>query len=75
MVETHWGHLKLIYEIKGTGLIDENGNPVAPVQYIILNDPNTENIYVKSANGLIQDLIKNEVSKIGGVRISASYLF
>lgn len=75
MVETHWGHLKLIYEIKGTGLIDENGNPVAPVQYIILNDPNTENIYVKSANGLIQDLIKNEVSKIGGVKISASYFF
>lgn len=75
MVETHWGHLKLIYEIKGTGLIDENGNPVAPVQYIILNDPNTENIYVKSANGLIQDLIKSEVSKIGGVKISASYFF
>lgn len=77
-VTEHWSHLKIIYEIKGAGLIDKEGNPVAPVQYIILNDPSTENIYVESANFLIQQVIKNRIAlgskgSLGGVELGATY--
>lgn len=58
-VSTHFYHLRFIYELTGIGLYDEKGDPISGVDYIIYNDPNSSNIYVKST----AELIYNEIQR------------
>jgi hypothetical protein len=55
-VATHFGHMRLIYELRGSGLLDESGH-VLPVKYLIYNDPNSDAIYVKDTASLLKDLL------------------
>ena len=77
-VKQHFGHLKVIYEIKGSGLIDQKGNS-GIVDFIIFNDPSSVNIFVKSANVLIAEELKRRIESnnqsIGGVRIAAQNFY
>lgn len=58
-VSTHFYHLRFIYELTGIGLYDEKGDPISGVDYIIYNDPNGSDIYVKST----AELIYNEIQR------------
>ena len=50
-VQQHFYHLKAYYEIKGSGQIYDNQD--FSVDFIIWNDPNSENIYVRDVNSLL----------------------
>jgi hypothetical protein len=72
-VATHFGHMRLIYELRGSGLLDEN-NHVLPVKYIIYNDPYSDAIYVKDTASILREILLSDVPNpklFGGISISA----
>lgn len=71
-----WAQMRLIYEIRGSGLLDMSGNS-AIADFIIWNDPQTENIVVRATDDLIYNLLSNGNSKRGlfnDVRLTANQL-
>lgn len=50
-VNQHFGHMRFIYELQGTGILSQSNQRV---QYIIWNDPSSENIVVRSTGMLIK---------------------
>lgn len=78
-VAYHFAHLRFIYELAGSGLIDTtNNNPLKLVDYIIYNDPSSPNIGVRDTGSLIAEILdKNNRTNLfsGEVEISASQLF
>lgn len=70
----HFRHLRFIYEIRGSGLLNKNGY-VAPVKYLIYNDPSSDAIFVKDTASIILEALEasSRSSKIlGELSISAS---
>lgn len=55
----HLYHLRFLYELSGAGAITKNGEQAAEVNYIVFNDPASDNIYVKSVAELIVDMLNN----------------
>lgn len=72
IVQQHFAHLRFIYEIRGQGLFDENGNSQV-ADFIIWNDPSSTNIAVKSTKALIKDAIKKYTNPFSPVTLNASY--
>ena len=72
-VAAHFGHMRLIYELRGSGLLDETGH-VLPVKYLIYNDPSSDVVYVKDTASLLKDLLtstKVNYKLFGGITLSA----
>lgn len=55
--QSHIYHLRLMYELMGVGLYDAEGNPISAANFLIYNDPGSENIYVRSTKQIILDFI------------------
>ena len=51
-VKKHFSHMRFIYELRGSGLLDASGG-LRTAKYIIFNDPTSEAIYVKDTASLI----------------------
>lgn len=63
---SHIIHMRFAYELTGAGLYDEQGNKMDEVDFFIYNDPNSENIYVRSTKQMIKDVFEYlDISKIG----------
>lgn len=85
-VSLHMGHIQGVYGLIGEGLLDATGQN-DKVDFIIINDPSSNGIYVQSADYLARQVLKN-ISKTvyldrgtslgvfgsGSVRISGSSL-
>ena len=52
-VEVHIPHIRFAYELQGNGLYDEDGASLSGADFLIVNDPISENIYVRSTKALI----------------------
>jgi hypothetical protein len=65
--------LRFIYELRGSGLLDQNGL-VMPVKYLIYNDPDSDAIFVKDTASLILEILESSTrinSLLGEVTLSA----
>lgn len=74
LARTHFSHLRFIYELRGSGLLDENGF-ILPVKYLIYNDPNSDAIFVKDTASIIIEALESSMrdnNLLGGISISAS---
>lgn len=72
-IAKHFYHLRFIYELRGSGLLDDKNN-IRPVKYLIYNDPHSEKIFVKDTASLILeslDKIKGK-SMFNDIKIAAS---
>lgn len=59
-VAIHIPHLRFAYELEGGKLYDsETGEEISTADFLIVNDPNSENIYVRSTKGIIADALTN----------------
>ena len=72
-VNVHFAHMRFNYELRGTGLLDANGNSMI-AKYIIYNDPNGDTLYVRdTASLIVEEMNKNKHSNLfGNVVMSAS---
>ena len=71
---THFSHLRFIYELRGSGLLDNN-NLVIPVKFLIYNDPSSDAIYVKSTASIILEALDKSTrgnNLLGDIYLSAS---
>lgn len=71
---THFNHLRFIYELRGSGLLDQNGL-VLPVKYLIYNDPSSDAIFVKDTASIILEALESASradNLLGEVSIAAS---
>jgi len=70
-VATHFGHMRIIYELRGSGLLDESGH-VSTAKYLIYNDPTSDAVFVKDTASLLYELIDSNTSKLfGGIEVKA----
>lgn len=70
----HFSHLRFIYELRGSGLLDERGL-IMPVKYIIYNDPSSDIIYVKDTASIILEAFEKSyrnANLTGEISIAAS---
>lgn len=74
ITKQHFSHLRFMYELRGSGLLDEN-NRVMPVKFIIYNDPNSDNIYVRDTASIILEALQNSKNNLfGEISIPASVI-
>lgn len=70
----HFAHLRFVFELRGSGLLDENGL-VMPVKYLIYNDPSSDAIYVKDTASIILEALDSATRQnnlLGDITLSAS---
>ena len=70
-VEKHFSDLRFVYELRGSGLLSDNG-VILPVKYLIYNDPNSDAIFVKDTASIVLDGFEKSRSLFGSINISAS---
>lgn len=58
----HIYHMRFLYELRGAGLYDKEGNNLKEVKYLIWNDPSTDNIKVFSTAVIIQSLLQGDIT-------------
>ena len=58
----HIYHMRFLYELRGAGLYDKEGNNLKEVKYLIWNDPSSDNIKVFSTAGIIRSLLSKEIT-------------
>lgn len=74
LTATHFSHLRFIFELRGSGLLDESGL-VLPVKYLIYNDPSSDVIYVKDTASIILEALESATRSsnlLGDISLSAS---
>lgn len=74
LARTHFSHLRFIYELRGSGLLDDNGF-ILPVKYIIYNDPSSDAIFVRDTASIIVEALESSMrdnNLLGNISISAS---
>lgn len=71
-INEHFAHLRFIYELRGQGLLANGSNQA--VDFIIWNDPDSENIAVESTLAIILDRWEQYSSLYGRVSLAASAL-
>lgn len=59
-IAKHFGHLKFLYELRGSGLMNEHGQLLPPVDFIVHNDPDSININVWSTAEIIYNYINTD---------------
>lgn len=62
MTREHFIHLKFIYELRGSGLLDSDGR-IKNVKYIIYNDPSSDAIFVKDTASIVLDALDSAYKK------------
>ena len=71
-VMIHFTHMRFMYELRGTGIIDSYGNK-SVAKYIIYNDPTHDVIYVRdTASIILEEMKKNRMNLFGGITLAAS---
>lgn len=70
-VEKHFGDLRFIYELRGSGLMTDNGI-MLPVKYLIYNDPDSEAIFVRDTASIILESFEKSRNLFGSINISAA---
>lgn len=71
-VTRHFVHMRFNYELRGTGLLDRNGNS-SVAKYIIYNDPSSDVIYVRdTASIILEEMKKSRSNLFGDITIAAS---
>lgn len=60
-VEIHIPHIRFAYELQGNGLYDANGDPISGADFLIVNDPISENIYVRSTKAMVAAALRREL--------------
>ena len=70
-VEKHFGDLRFIFELRGSGLLTDDG-VILPVKYLIYNDPDSENIFVRDTASIILEGFEKSRNLFGSINISAS---
>ena len=63
-VQIHIPHLRFAYELQGSGLYDTDGMSISGADFLIVNDPISENIYVRSTKEMIANALKNEMQSL-----------
>lgn len=58
----HIYHMRFLYELRGAGLYDKEGNNLKEVKYLIWNDPSSDNIRVFSTAIIIQSLLQGKIA-------------
>lgn len=58
ITKEHFSHLRFIYELRGSGLL-KNGIST-PVKYIIYNDPDSDDIFVRDTVSIIVEILQSE---------------
>lgn len=71
-INEHFAHLKFIYELRGQGLLINSSNQI--VDFIIWNDPDSENIAVESTLAIILSRWEEYSTLYGRVSVAASAL-
>ena len=71
-INEHFAHLRFIYELRGQGLLANGSNQM--VDFIIWNDPDSENIAVESTLAIILDRWEQYSSLYGRVSLAVSAL-
>lgn len=71
-INEHFAHLRFIYELRGQGLLANGSNQA--VDFIIWNDPDSENIAVESTLAIILNRWEQYSSLYGRVSLAASAL-
>lgn len=72
-ISQHFAHLRFIFELRGSGQIDINGRDVS-ADYIIWNDPKSENIVVRNTAALIKQNWENYAKVFSPIAVSANRL-
>lgn len=72
-VQQHFTHLRFIFELRGSGLIDEHGMKQT-ADFFIWNDPTSEKIIVRSTAALIQDSWERYAGTFSAISLSAMKL-
>ena len=62
LTEQHFTHLRKIYELRGSGLLDNNTGMARVADFIIWNDPDSDNIAVRSTASIIYDWFQDWIS-------------
>lgn len=72
-VEIHFQHMRFMFELRGSGLVDKDGHSLA-AHYIIYNDPASEKVYVQDTATIVLDAFEKEKrsSLFGEITVSAS---
>ena len=76
-IARHFAHLRFVYELSGAGLLKQDGS-ISLVDYIIYNDPSSENIAVRDTGSIILEEMnnKNRTNLFSGeVELAASRIF
>lgn len=60
-VQIHIPHLRFAYELEGNGLYDSDGMSISGADFLIVNDPISENIYVRSTKQMIANALKSQL--------------
>lgn len=69
----HFNHLRFIYELRGSGLLNEQGL-ILPVKYMIYNDPSSDAIFVRDTASIILEALDKATignNLFGGISIGA----
>ena len=53
----HIIHIRFTYELTGNGLYDQDGNKLDNADFFIYNDPNSNNIWVRSTKAMIASIM------------------
>ena len=61
-VQMHIPHLRFAYELEGSGLYDADGASISGADFLIVNDPISENIYVRSTKAMIANALKSSLA-------------
>lgn len=72
VINQHFAHLRFMYELRGSGLLSKESKASAEADFIIWNDPSSENIIVRSTRAMVAKYIDNYKNAFSAVDISAS---
>ena len=76
-IQTHFYHMRYLYELMGVGTIQENGQKATTVKYLIYNDP-SGSIYVRSVleimHQVLQDLLEKPSKWDSTIKIEKSWM-
>ncbi len=63
-VALHFFHLRFIYELTGLGLVDQELKPLKEAEFIIINRPDTPDIYVRSTSTIINSVLRSDNTNV-----------
>lgn len=56
--QTRIFQIRMMYELMGVGLYDSEGNPISAANFLIYNDPWSDEIYVRSTKQIIYEFLQ-----------------